>query len=301
MSSARFVSRTACVSCGSADLAVLDTGTFEEGIVHQVISTSPHGEDPLPALRGARWTLAKCGACAQIFHREVLDPDWMAVAYSRWSTAEAMEEFVRRAGGASFDNLFHAARARDRHVLQIERLTQSLRGDAAVRLLDFGCGKGEFVETCLAHDFDAVGVDFSTARQESARVPIVPSLDDVSGDFHAITLFEVLEHVERPRDILGAVAGRLVADGILVVEVPDCTGVSAIRTTHDHALVDPIEHINGFTPATLTRIVEQAGFTRIRRPIALCAAGPKAIVRACAGYVLGRGERSTQQYFRKRG
>lgn len=263
------------------------------------MASSPHGEDPLPALSDAQWMLQRCAQCTQIFHRSVLDPEWMTIAYSRWSTAESMAEYVRLAGGARFEDRFAVARMRDRHALRIEVLTRPLRGAAPPRLLDFGCGKGEFVETCLAHDFDACGVDFSAERIASARVTIVPSIDDVDGDFHVITLFEVLEHVERPRELLALLAGRLVPGGILIVEVPDCTGVTGIRSRREHHLVDPIEHINGFTPATLTRMVEQAGFARIQRPLAVAACDPKAVAKHIAAFVLGRGERSTQQYFRR--
>lgn len=298
---AQFVTRDGCINCGSVHLDVLDKGNFREGVVHNAMAGSPHGEDPLPALADAEWVLQKCADCGQIFHRNVLDPEWMGIAYSRWASVEAIEEFERRHGHSAFAGRHRAAINRFRHMVRLERLTRSLRGDGPVRLIDFGCGKGEFVETCLAGEFEAYGVDFSTSRMDSARVKIVPTLDDAPGAFHVATLFEVLEHLERPADILQMLSQRLMPGGILIVETPDCTGITGIRAPRDTALVDPIQHINGYTPATLTAIVERAGFRRIRRPLAVAASGPVAIAKQVAAWLLGRGERSTQQYFRKTG
>jgi 2-polyprenyl-3-methyl-5-hydroxy-6-metoxy-1,4-benzoquinol methylase len=296
---AKFVTRDRCISCTSAHLTVLDRGNFREGIVHDLIASSPQGEDPLPALAQADWVLQRCSDCSQIFHRNVLDAEWMGVAYSRWASSEAIEAFERQIGADTFIWKYATARQRLRHVLRLERLTRAVRGSGAVRVLDFGCGKGEFVETCINNGFDAVGVDFSTSRATSARLKIVPSLDDVPGAFHVVTLFEVLEHVERPADILAMLSARLVDAGILIVETPDCSGVTGIRSQRDKHLVDPVQHVNGFTPRTLTAIVERAGFERIGRPMAIAASGLVPAAKSVAAYMIRRGERSTQQYFRK--
>lgn len=298
-SKAKFITRERCINCGSDNLKVLDKGNFREGIVYAMMASSPHGEDPLPSLIEAEWVLQKCGGCSQIFHRNVLDAEWMEIAYSRWASAEAMAKFESRLGHDTFTWKYRAETSRVKHVLRLEKLTRSLRGDEAIRLVDFGCGRGEFVETCLNNEFEAYGVDFSTSRMDSARVKIVPTLDDIPGLFHVATLFEVLEHVERPMEILKMLSARMVDGGVLAVETPNCTGVTGIRSQHDNYLVDPIQHINGYTSETLTAIVERAGFRRIKRPIAAVAAGPISIARNVVAYILGRGERSTQQYFRK--
>lgn len=296
---AKFVTRDACINCGSKDLQFMDQGNFREGVVHSLMMGSPFGEDPLPALSEAAWVLQQCKACDQIFHRNVLDPEWMGVAYSRWASAEAMAEYESRFGGDAFGWRYRVALNRVKHVLRIERLTRGLRGSGPVRVVDFGCGRGEFVETCANNEFEAYGVDFSTSRQESARVKIVSTLEEVPGQFHAAALFEVLEHVERPAEILTILRDRLVDGGVLIVETPNCSGLTGIGSARDMQLVDPIQHINGFTPATLTAIVERAGFKRIRRPMTATSSGMLGIAKNVVAYLLGRGERSTQQYFVK--
>lgn len=294
-----FVTRNRCINCHEPDLSVLDQGNFREGIVHDGILNSPQGEDPLPSLAKAEWVLKRCNSCTQIFQAHVLDEEWMNVAYSRWASAEAIAAFERMSGIASFSHQYRAGIDRTKHVVRLEKLTTEIRGGAAPRLLDFGCGRGEFVNACRNHGLEAYGVDFATSRMDSAVTKIVPSLDDVNGVFHAVTLFEVLEHVTNPADILGSLSARMVIGGILIVETPDCTGVTGIRSERDLQLVDPIQHINGYTPDTLTNIVERAGFKRIRRPVAIATAGPVGGTRSLIAHAIGRAERGTQQYFRK--
>ena len=80
-------------------------------------------------------------------------------------------------------------------VLRLEALTRAARGPGPVRLLDFGCGNGEFVAMCNLHGFDAVGVDRSTARQSNSLVPIHAELDEVINAFTPQTMQRLVERV----------------------------------------------------------------------------------------------------------
>jgi hypothetical protein len=53
---------------------------------------------------------------------------------------------------------------------------------------------------------------------------------------------------------------RLVPGGILVLETPDCSGITGIVSRRDYDNIHPLEHINGFTPATLRKMAERLGF-----------------------------------------
>ena len=89
-------------------------------------------------------------------------------------------------------------------------LRTPLCGDSRVRVLDFGCGNGEFLSTCALHGFEVLGVVRSAARRGHARLPVLSSLlDQVDGLFHAVTLFEVLEHLDDPRSVIESLRERL--------------------------------------------------------------------------------------------
>jgi 2-polyprenyl-3-methyl-5-hydroxy-6-metoxy-1,4-benzoquinol methylase len=288
---AQFATRPICINCGGSNLREVSTGLFTEGALHEFLASDPWGENPLPHLQNQRWSFVACNICEQTFHAHILNPEWSEVHFSRWMSAEAIAEFARQYGD-SFARAVHYTK----HVLQLASLIEA----RPIRLLDFGCGNGEFLAICRQFGFDAVGVDRSTARRDAAGVDVLASLEEL-GDrtFHVITLFEVLEHLDDPRGMLKALRPYLGTGGILVLETPDCTGVTGIRTRHDYNCIHPLEHINGFTPATLRSIATRVGFEPIRAPVSHVTCSPIKAVKTEARRVLAPllGER-TQQYFR---
>jgi len=162
-----------------------------------------------------------------------------------------------------------------RHALRIEKMTRPIRGEEAVRLLDFGCGWGEFPALARLLGAEAYGVDRAPDRQETSRgvgVPIFPDLEKaaeaVGRGFHAITLFQVLEHIEEPLTLLTALREKMVPGAVLVLEVPNCEGITGIKSRSDYYNIHPLEHINCFTPNSLRKIAERAGFHTVPPAIA---------------------------------
>ena len=277
-----FVSRDRCIACGSAELVEVAGGTFEH--IRAFIDRDPWGEDPMPVLQNHRWSLVRC-QCGQKFHRFILSPHWNEIRFSRWMNAEAIHKFEE----------LHADNSAQGHVEHVLRLQ-----DMNVRrVLDFGCGFGEFLQMARLFGLDAVGVDRSSARREDAGVTIYAELDEVDGTFDAITMFEVLEHLDAPLEILELLRERLKSGGVLIVETPDCTDVAGISTEREFRLIHPLDHINAFTPGSLTAIVERAGFEPVHKSAAFVTTS---LVRVAKNSAKARLHRpSTQLYFRKRG
>jgi SAM-dependent methyltransferase len=249
-----FVDRGRCISCGSPALIEVCGGRFGDDPLRSFIEADPWGENPMPALRDHRWSLVRCD-CGQAFHRSILSPEWNEVRFSKWMSEEAIRQFEAQHGtnsDSAADHVKHALRLRDFRVK---------------RLLDFGCGFGQFLEMCRLFGMDAVGVDRSSARRGGAGVHIFAELDDVPGSFDAITMFEVLEHLDDPLAILKMLRSRLNPGGVMIVEVPDASGVNSISSVDDYRAIHPLDHINAFTPATLMAIMRRAGFKPlVKRP-----------------------------------
>jgi 2-polyprenyl-3-methyl-5-hydroxy-6-metoxy-1,4-benzoquinol methylase len=292
---AQFVDRSTCVACASARLADVASGRFDEGALAGFLRADPWGEDPMPFLVGRTWRFARCEDCGQAFHRHILNAEWNERRFARWMSQEAIEAFER--GFASPERAFEAGASRVAHVVRIEKLTRQLRS-GPVRLLDFGCGYGEFLATCSLFGFEAVGVDRSTAKREHGRVTILPDLSDIAGQtFHAVTLFEVLEHLDDPRSALEVLMQSLVPGGILVLETPNCEGVTGIETHEDYLRIHPLEHINAFTPATMEAFAGRLGLRRIVPPAAYVSSDAGRAGKQWLKHRLRAGMRRTQQYF----
>jgi 2-polyprenyl-3-methyl-5-hydroxy-6-metoxy-1,4-benzoquinol methylase len=301
---AEFVERTSCINCSSDQLTELSRGCFSEQPLLGFIESDPWGESPLPYLDNAEWILVRCAGCNQVFHRKVLNDTWNEKRFSTWMSAEAMREFELRLGRESPlpQRQFAKAREHIEHILRIEKLTKSIRKpNEALRLLDFGCGWGEFLAACEHFGFSAYGVDRSTPRIAAATIRIFQSLDELENEaaFHAVTLFEVLEHLDEPAAVLSRLSQLLAPGGVLVLETPDCKDITSIQSHRDYRKVHPLEHINAFTTETLTSIATRQGFSPIRRGTAHVTSSLFQVARKEIKHWLGRDGRSTQLYFRK--
>jgi SAM-dependent methyltransferase len=301
---AGFLDRNACLGCGSTDLTTVASGRYDEGPLAGFIAADPWGEDPAPHLRGLPWSLVRCVPCGLSFHRYVLDPAWNERRFSRWMSGSAIAEFEARLGGG-----VQAARAAHftEHALRIcSRFGGEARSPSlpAVRVLDYGCGNGEFLAICGAFGLDPIGVDRSSARREhAAGLPVYADLASARGHgpFDVITLFEVLEHVDDPMALLRELRAVLANEALLIVETPDCTGIDGIRTRFDYQRIHPLDHINAFEPASLRKLVESAGFVAESRPFALATSDQRVAARRLAKSILRHGtQETTQMYFRKR-
>jgi SAM-dependent methyltransferase len=127
------------------------------------------------------------------------------------------------------------------------------------RVAELGCGSGGLLEA-LGRFGSAVGVEadpalLETARQRGldCRPGSLPS--DVplpSGEWDAVCLFDVLEHLDDESAALGACRRLLASDGLLFVAVP---AYAWLWSRHDELL----GHRRRYTAPRLRRVVEAAG------------------------------------------
>jgi SAM-dependent methyltransferase len=81
-----------------------------------------------------------------------------------------------------------------------------------------------------------------------------------SGSFDAVTLWHSLEHLHQPIDVLRNIRRLLAPGGICVLAVPNAGSPQARRDGASWFGYDVPRHLWHFTPATLTRLLDQTGF-----------------------------------------
>ena len=134
------------------------------------------------------------------------------------------------------------------------------------RFLDVGCNLGVMVERAKRFGWDAMGSDFAPAfvekcREKGLNVVLGSGLNgQIQGPVQVITMFDVIEHDPRPLDTLKRAYELLDPKGFLALTTPDhgCAIARKLGLKYEH--IRPIEHIWHFTTATITRLLEQAGF-----------------------------------------
>lgn len=102
--------------------------------------------------------------------------------------------------------------------------------DPPGRLLDVGCGPGEFLMQARAAGWDAVGVELTDdtvalARERTGLRVLAGDLTNEElirpASFDVVTLWGVLEHLPDPAGMLDACRRILRPDGVLMLETPN--------------------------------------------------------------------------------
>jgi SAM-dependent methyltransferase len=166
--------------------------------------------------------------------------------------------------GAGYEDYF--ARERDlaarKAATRLDRL--EALGVAGGRVLDVGCAAGFFLEAAAARGFDAYGVELSAEARaqasEALRGRIESSLDAVDGSFDVITLWDVLEHMPSPPEVLAALAPRLRDGGVLGIVLPVLGSVNTRLAPRSWDQYKPPEHLWFFSPKALRALLRSQGF-----------------------------------------
>lgn len=118
----------------------------------------------------------------------------------------------------------------------LQLLLKEVETPKAFRLLDYGCGRGEFLAMASTAGFVVSGLDIDPACVELARRfgPVeqidpddyLESLPDASVDI--ISSLHVLEHVENPKRLLNSM--RRVSRQYVLVAVPNLRDFRPMRT-----------------------------------------------------------------------
>ena len=229
-----------CPLCGSAEK-------------EQLFAT----RDRLHDLEGV-FTLMRCQRCGLLYLSP--RPTRQAIGryypddyfpYAQRSFPPLLAALVRRWGGA------------ERRVRAVMRFVP--RG----RLLDIGCGAGDFLEALLRHeDWEAQGGELnrSLATATARRLGIevfggeLTDADLPEGYFDVVTLWNVLEHLFDPLPTLRRIHGLLRPGGLLALSVPNTEGIDARLFGPFWVELDSPRHLALFSPRNLDRALCETGF-----------------------------------------
>ncbi|HZW23317.1 class I SAM-dependent methyltransferase [Noviherbaspirillum sp.] len=146
---------------------------------------------------------------------------------------------------------------------------EPLRGDAAARIVDVGCGRGEWLELLGSEGFKALGVDMNAAMVSACRERgLAAECDDAiaylrrqpEGSVAAVTGFHIIEHLpfETLVALFDAALHALRKDGLIIFETPNPENLMVGACNF---YTDPT-HLHPVVPAVAEFMVRQRGFAR---------------------------------------
>lgn len=134
-------------------------------------------------------------------------------------------------------------------------------------LLDVGAGTGLLLDEARQMGFDALGLEPSRWAARLGRAELGVNIIEGALPHPAVrprscgvvTLLDVIEHVDDPRDLLENAREVLADGGLLVVSTPDFASLARRLLGHKwwHCR---LAHMHYFTPSTLGRLLRRCGF-----------------------------------------
>jgi SAM-dependent methyltransferase len=136
------------------------------------------------------------------------------------------------------------------------------------RLLDVGFGAGAVLLAGQRLGWEVFGIERSALAVKQAQDNGFANV--VEGDFlqapyepmtfDVLVMTELIEHLPDPFPFLKQAHRLLRPGGVLYMTTPNGAGISGRILTTEWSVVDPPEHLNLFSPRSLTRTLERCGF-----------------------------------------
>ena len=249
---------THCWVCGGAELTRVHQARFD---FRQFAADDPE----LDAYTGEHVWIVRCGACGfgQPERMPTLPRFFDRMYAQRWS-----EDWVAGEFGATYKDFIFAS---------ILRTLGRRAGPRGRRLLDVGAHAGRFLHLAQQAGWAVEGIELNprtasyAARQTGAVVHHRNAHELAAGghQYSAVVLTDVLEHIPRPVDLLTTLAALTERGGTIAIKVP-CGPSQMLKertlaalTSHRVSLAENLVHVNHFSPGSLVRALERAGFSGV--------------------------------------
>lgn len=193
--------------------------------------------------------LSVCRKCRFVFDTRIPSTEELVEFYKRYNYSSIKP--ISSATVASFTRLLD----------QFEKLRKN------GSILDIGCGQGDFLVAAKTAGWDTYGTEYSAAaanilRSRNIKVHEGPIQNAMFGDrqFDVITAFEVIEHINSPREFFATVYSKLRPGGMFYCTTPNFDALLRYFEKDRFQIICYPEHISFYTSRSLRFISECTGF-----------------------------------------
>lgn len=141
-----------------------------------------------------------------------------------------------------------------------------------VRLLDVGCGTGYFIQAAQQKGWKVSGIEKDEKARQSASLRSGVDVKDNNAlwsmeqsSYDVITLWHVLEHLEKLNETISKINEILSPKGTVVIALPNCSSYDAHFYKEQWAAYDIPRHLWHFTPVTVEKILAKHGLRVIKK------------------------------------
>lgn len=149
------------------------------------------------------------------------------------------------------------------------RLRELIRYKKSGKLLEVGCGEGNFLHEAQKH-FDIEGIEFSKYATNKARIILgdkvirgnIKNVNLQSTYYDVIVVFNLLEHLREPMKIIKKLSAALEEDGVLIGSVPNNFGIIGGLVTALSNIFDKT-HCSTYPPNIWYEYFTEVGFSEV--------------------------------------
>jgi len=139
-------------------------------------------------------------------------------------------------------------------------ILQNTGGVSGLSICEIGCSDGFFLELLRSRGADVYGVELDADCDHILEKKNVPHSKSIPAGqlYDAFCLFQILEHLSHPEDMIKNIAGSIKKDGRLLISVPNGGEVAKAGPTWIGFRVD-LEHLNYFDLSSLSNLLSRQG------------------------------------------
>lgn len=201
------------------------------------------------------YNIVTCKTCSFKFTQDIPDQDSIGPYYKS-------ESYVSHSGSKKgvINWLYHQVRSRS---LQ-KKFKLCGRFINGVKIIDYGCGTGEFLNKCQSKGWSVQGYEpsdearnfaISTNQIKASSPEELKNYPDGGADI--ITLWHVLEHVHTLQETIELLLTKIKPGGTLLIAVPNCSSFDAKHYGKFWAAYDVPRHLYHFEPKTMNELMHK--------------------------------------------
>ena len=208
---------------------------------------------------GEKFPVIECSNCSLRITQDIPSADAIAPYYKS-------EDYISHTHTTKgmISQLYQVIRKRT--LASKRMLVQKVTGRGKGNLLDVGSGTGSFVNEMKLHGWEVTGIEPDDGARKIAndlyRVELKKANDFFNlpaANFHAITLWHVLEHVHDLHRYITQLKALMKPGGRLLIAVPNYTSKDAATYREYWAAYDVPRHLYHFSPKAMQMLIQEHG------------------------------------------
>lgn len=191
--------------------------------------------------------LCKCASCGFIFSKQIPTQEELVEHYKKYGRNDYLSPITIKRYNELLDDF--------------EQYRKS------GKLLDVGCGIGYFLDEAKKRGWEVYGTEYTDEAvgicKEKGIVMNQGVLDPQNYDpetFDVITSFEVIEHINNPKEEIANFNKILRPGGLVYVTTPNFNSLLRYRLKSAYNVICYPEHLSYYTPKTLKLLFKRSGF-----------------------------------------